>query len=186
LLIVDAAGRVSYHNAAAETIISEADGLAVIGKRLAAIDPGETQALRQLIAEAARAPQGVTANPGGVIRIRRRSERRSYEVLVAPLGETTFASGLREPMAAVFIRDPDAPAATSAEWLRRLYGLTPAEARLLQALLAGDSLETISERFRVGAETLRTQLKAIYRKTDTGSQAQLIRLALRGLAAYQQ
>jgi DNA-binding CsgD family transcriptional regulator len=185
LVIVDGVGLVTYHNRAAATIIAAADGLMVVGNRLAAIDPNESQALRQLVAAAVRAPREVAAAPGGVIRIRRRSDRPAYEVLVAPLGATMFASSFSEPMAGVFIRDPDAPVATPTQWLQRLHGLTPAEARLMQALLAGDSLERMAERLHVGIETLRTQLKATYRKTDTSSQSELIRRGLRGVAAFQ-
>jgi DNA-binding CsgD family transcriptional regulator/PAS domain-containing protein len=185
LLIVDAAGRVAYHSQAAASVIAAADGLIIVSNRLAAIDPGETQALRQLVVAAVQAPREVTAAPGGVIRIRRQSARPDYQVLVAPLGETMFASGLSEPMAAVFIRDPDMPATTPTEWLQRLHGLTPAEARVMQALLNGDPLKRMAEHFHVGTETLRTQLKAIYRKTDTCNQAELIHLGLRGLATFQ-
>ncbi|MGH7064802.1 MAG: hypothetical protein ACREET_12065, partial [Stellaceae bacterium] len=81
LLIADGDARVAYHNPAAATIIA-ADGLTVTGNRLAAIDPRESLALRQLVAAAVRASREVGAAPGGVIRIRRRSERPAYEALV--------------------------------------------------------------------------------------------------------
>jgi DNA-binding CsgD family transcriptional regulator len=186
LLIVDGVGPVVYHNSAAAGVMAAADGLIIIGNRLSAVDSSENQALRLLIAAAARAPGG-----GGLCAWRGHPHSATvrtspYEVLVAPVGETMFASGLIEPMAAVFIRDHGASVATPTEWLQRLHGLTPAEARVMRALLAGDPLERMAERFNVGIETLRTQLKAIYRKTDTSSQAELVRLGLRGLAALQQ
>jgi len=54
--------------------------------------------------------------------------------------------------------------------LRRLYALTGAEARLAQVLLAGDRLDVLGDRFGVGKEPLRSQLKSLFLKTLTTSQ----------------
>jgi DNA-binding CsgD family transcriptional regulator len=64
-----------------------------------------------------------------------------------------------------------------------VYGLTSAEGRLMQALVGGDRLEDISARFAITKETVRSQLKAIFRKTGASSQVDLIRLGMRSLTA---
>jgi DNA-binding NarL/FixJ family response regulator len=63
--------------------------------------------------------------------------------------------------------------------LRRLFDLTPAEARLAQALTCGDSLEEVAERLNVKMTTARTQLAAIFAKTHTSRQAQLVAILSR-------
>ncbi|MCL2713451.1 MAG: LuxR C-terminal-related transcriptional regulator [Alphaproteobacteria bacterium] len=58
----------------------------------------------------------------------------------------------------------------------RIFGLTPAEARLAALLAQGLSLEAAAEKLGVKIQTVRNQLKAIFAKTDTNRQAQLVSL----------
>lgn len=70
----------------------------------------------------------------------------------------------------------------STETLSELYGLSKAEAGLTRHLIAGRSLAEIAELNDVSEATARTQLKSVFRKTDTNRQAELVSLILTGLA----
>jgi DNA-binding CsgD family transcriptional regulator len=63
--------------------------------------------------------------------------------------------------------------------LRRLFELTPAEARLAQGLSRGESLEEVAQALNVKMSTARTQLAAIFGKTQTGRQARLVAMLSR-------
>ena len=67
--------------------------------------------------------------------------------------------------------------------LTRLYGLTPAEARLAAALVAGQSLVDFATEAEITANTARWTLKQVFAKTDTHRQAELVRRLLTGPAA---
>ena len=62
--------------------------------------------------------------------------------------------------------------------LARDYGLTPAEARLVSGLVQGKRLREIASEVGVSMNTIRTQLKSVFRKTDTHRQVDLVRMAL--------
>ncbi len=62
---------------------------------------------------------------------------------------------------------------------KRAYPLTPAEAKIAIALLQGGDLRGIAAAQRVSLETVRTQLKSVFAKTNTARQADLIALLMR-------
>jgi len=66
--------------------------------------------------------------------------------------------------------------APSAAVLEGLFDLTPAEARVASALGGGATIREISQQLGIGEETVRTQLKAVFEKTGTRRQAELVRL----------
>lgn len=57
------------------------------------------------------------------------------------------------------------------------YGLTPAEKRVLEGIVAGQRPADVAAAAGVAMETVRSQLKAIYGKTGTNRQSALVRLA---------
>lgn len=65
-----------------------------------------------------------------------------------------------------------------AEW-QKIFGLTTAECRLVEALLQGRSLEEAARAMGLSRETLRSRLKDIFGKTQVSRQAELVALFAR-------
>jgi DNA-binding CsgD family transcriptional regulator len=63
--------------------------------------------------------------------------------------------------------------------LRDLFGLTPAETRLAALLTQGVGLPDACAQLGIKRETSRTQVKSIFNKTRTSTQAQLAHLLTR-------
>jgi DNA-binding CsgD family transcriptional regulator len=78
-----------------------------------------------------------------------------------------------------FIRrlEPGAPVALVPE-LREQWGFTLAEAQLAQQLMRGCSLEEAAQRVSVSKNTVRSQLRSLFMKTETHRQAELVRVLL--------
>jgi DNA-binding CsgD family transcriptional regulator len=63
--------------------------------------------------------------------------------------------------------------------LRRLYGLTPAEAALAMEIAHGHGLKSAAELVGIERTTANTQLQRVFEKTQTHRQAELVRLISR-------
>ena len=62
------------------------------------------------------------------------------------------------------------------------HGLTPAEARLAEALMAGNCVRDAASLLEITEGTARTYLKRILHKTGACRQSDLVRIVLSGLA----
>jgi DNA-binding CsgD family transcriptional regulator len=58
----------------------------------------------------------------------------------------------------------------------KAYGLSPAEARLAARIATGSSLEDVADELGLALSTARNQLKAVFAKTDTHRQGELVAL----------
>ncbi len=183
MLLLNATGQVVYMNAQAERLVAAADGVTIRAGRLNLAVIHETEVLRQLLKTTFSGSVEPGSPPGGVMRVTRPSGASAFDLLVAPVPERITGIGLNHDHAAVFIRDPTTRLTTPLAWLRSVFNLSPAEAKLMHALLDGASLGELVQQWGVGKETLRSQLRAIFAKTGTNSQADLVRLGLRSLSA---
>ena len=73
----------------------------------------------------------------------------------------------------VVVTPVDRRAVPTAEVLRGLFDLTPAEARVAQGIGGGQGVDEIAARLGISRETVRVQLKAVLSKTGLNRQAQL-------------
>ncbi|HEX6979330.1 MAG TPA: helix-turn-helix transcriptional regulator [Alphaproteobacteria bacterium] len=164
--LLDDAGRVVHLNAAAERIVRQGDGLAVVEGCLKA--PGRCD----------RPLQAALAAPkGAAFALQRPSGLRDYLIVVTPARGDALAMGRHRPAKIVFITDSETRPVLREELLRQLWRLTAAEARVAASLLDGLSPKEIADRDAVSEATVRTQIRAILAKTGTTRQADFLRLA---------
>lgn len=83
------------------------------------------------------------------------------------------------PHSVLFLIDLDATPLPGTSCLEQIFGLTPAEARLTLLLVGGKTLVEIAQKLHVSIATVRTQLKAVFEKTRTHRQAELVVLVSR-------
>lgn len=182
VVLVNEDSKILAANRQAGLILRNEDGLSTFQGRLCGARPAETNEFRKLIAEASQTSRGQGFSSGGVLSLPRPSLRRDLSILVAPVPASEYRDTTIHPSAVVFISDPEDGTETSDEMLRRLYGLTRAEARLASVLMEGTSMREAGERLGITYETARSQLKSVFLKTETSSQSELVGLLLRSPA----
>jgi DNA-binding CsgD family transcriptional regulator len=67
-------------------------------------------------------------------------------------------------------------------YLRRLYGLTAAEAAVAVQIARGEGLQAAADNLRVTLPTVRTHLQRVFAKTQTRRQAELTRVIAESVA----
>jgi DNA-binding CsgD family transcriptional regulator len=92
------------------------------------------------------------------------------------MGPVARGDSPAEAAVVMVIDPPPAPGDTLAA-LQRLFGLTAAEARVLALLLDDCRPREIAEELKLSITTVRSHLKALFAKTDTRRQSELVALA---------
>jgi DNA-binding CsgD family transcriptional regulator len=116
---------------------------------------------------------------GGLVLLPRAWPLRPLMVTVTPLAPRQLSGsivpGLPQAAALLLIHDPDRAVAMPPERLVRVYGLTPAEAKLAAALAGGASLGAYADNARITIGTARWYLKQVLAKTGAHRQSDLVR-----------
>ena len=186
VLLLDGRGRTLGANREAERILAARDGLGVRAGAVYAPHPIAQKKLAAAVSQTCDTARQSSADAGALLAIPRPSAARAYQVLVAPVPERprerVFGFTEMRPAAVMVVSDPEAAPEPAAETLRRLFGLTPAVARLAAALAAGRTLAEHAEEVGITQGTARWHLKELFARTGTSRQAELVRLMLGGIA----
>jgi DNA-binding CsgD family transcriptional regulator len=179
VIVVEPDGRIVQANQAAWRILDSADGLLVRRDRLTAARWADTSAVRRRVR--ATAERNIAACEA--MAVVRRSGALPYSVAMTPVPIDAVGMERSRVLVAVFIVDPHSIPPDMASALQTAYGLTPAEASLVE-LLAHDtpSLVEAADRLGVSQATIKTHLRHCYQKTGARRQTELIRLALTSVA----
>jgi DNA-binding CsgD family transcriptional regulator/PAS domain-containing protein len=176
IFVLDDKRYVVFANRAAQTLAAADEGIVLSPQGLSLTMQEDNSKLQALIAQAARGPDRTGC--GGAMQALRRSGRRPYSVLVSPLSRTALNVTAMQPSVCVIVADSDSDIQLPEDMLRALYGMTRAEARLAARLAAGEDLQSAAVNLGIGYPTARTQLSAVFRKTDTRRQGELVKVLL--------
>lgn len=173
VILLDRHGRVIRSNEAAVRLFGP--DLQVRGGRIVSANHPATAALDRALHALLWQPNSTALLPPVCIP---RSQGRPFLAYPLRLSEVS-ANWMAPCQAIVLIVDLEQQPRPPEEALRISFGLSPAEAKLAQNLVSGESVEATAEHSGIAYETARNQLKSIFAKTDTHRQSELVGLLTR-------
>jgi DNA-binding CsgD family transcriptional regulator len=166
--ILDVEGRVLAANGLIEELASH--HVWMPRDRIALIEPAADKLLRRAIADlgdpAAASVRSFPSKGAG--------DRPVVMHLIPVTGNARdlFGGGL----GVLAVTPLSRPSALDAALVQSLFDLTPTEARVAGSLAEGLTLDQIAERHKVKLSTIRSQVKAVFAKTGSNRQSQIVAL----------
>ena len=168
--VVSSTGLVHHTNAPMQRILESSPDLGIRNGKLIGRNLSENSALEGVIRQAAerRSAGGLQLGSG--------PNTQKVTVVVSPLPEDAYSDLSPTRMVAIFVSAPNQRASLSDVPIRGAFGLTSAEARVATLLAGGLPTSAIAKQLNVRTSTIRAHLKAVFAKTGTHSQAELLNL----------
>lgn len=174
LYLIDAKGRLLHANTAGQAILDRCNLLLDIRGQLMACDPATSQTLRQVFA----AGRHHNSAPGGtaIPMIGLNGERYVAHVLPLTSGPHRRAGAAGATAAALFVRKVALTIPPHSDALRSAFNLTPAELRVLLAIVELGNVPEVAAALGVAGSTIKTHLRRLFEKTGAARQADFVKL----------
>lgn len=184
VILTDSRLRVAHANRAAEQLAKSRAGLSLDRGSLAIKDGSCSRRIARAASEALAAANGdVKITQADHIAITCAETGTPLRVSLHPLSKRPTGTGsrVRAELAVVIRNVAPKTQEGAAGRLQRLFGLTGAEAILANAVASGRSLSAHARERGIAISTARTQLRALFAKTETHRQGELVARLREGL-----
>lgn len=173
LIAIDPMGRILSLSRRAEDIIIASDRLSIRGGYLIAQRAEDDRLLRRAIRAAVNPSPG--DRPGRGVRIKRRGGTSDMLMVVSRFPPSLDHLPVPTPAALVRIVELE----VGAEHLREhshMFELSRQETNVASALLEGHSIDSLAASLGISRNTARNHVQALFRKTETNRQSDLLRV----------
>jgi DNA-binding CsgD family transcriptional regulator len=173
VFVIDGNGALVQTNAAADALIERGDVVRLRGGELRLGRNNGPDPLADLLVQLTAPRRGDGGDPVRCLAIRE-SDNAGDELLVTAVRMVNEPSR-GAPAGILFLRrGSETRPNFRAQHLRDLFGFTPAETRIANALLAGERVEDVATRLDVRPDTVRGHIKRMLAKTGTRRQSDLV------------
>ena len=169
-------------NTRAEALLVSGDGLVSKSDRLRATHFTSNETLQECIEAAGggrRLPPVAIATPFPLLRGEGRLPLTCWTIPTSTPVETGLARLATISGALLFVGDPERRPPLASETVARLFGLTPAEARVASAIASGETPREYAERRGLRENTVRWTLKQVQSKLGVRRQLDIASVVLR-------
>lgn len=177
LIALDEEGRIVYANSVAEARLHRELGIKQRQGRLSGVTPHIDGQLKQAVSLAYS-----SKTFGRDIRIEAKGQPPLVVKVIPIVSEHGFAKIIPRRLAALLIfRDAPLDIESRLRHIGEAYHLTPAECRVLAAVIDTTDMKSIASKLCISMATLKTHLTRIFSKTGTSRQKALIGLVLKDI-----
>jgi DNA-binding CsgD family transcriptional regulator len=176
MFLVDGGSRIVHANVRGHAILAEANILKGNGGRLSATDLQADKTLSEVFNSADDGDIALGARGIAVPLTARDGERWVAHVLPLTSGARRQAVISYSAVAAVFVRKATLDLPSPLETIADLYKLTPAELRVLMAIVEVGGVPEVAPVLGISETTVKTHLGRLFEKTRTKRQADLVKL----------
>jgi len=179
VILLDEAGIAVYQNQYATEVTREQSVLALVGGRVVPVSAADKELVAEGIKEAVRTGLGKGMYAGGIFKLYIDPERPLF-LQITPLRSERNDLGFSNSRvcAAIFLHWPEKTQPLPLQALKDQFGLSNAEAAIVQELDRGMTLDEVASAVHISKHTARDHLKSIFMKTGTRRQTELARLLL--------
>ena len=173
-IVIDERGVAINLNGPAQKLLG--DDFNILAGRPVARDRASNQCLQRLVASALPAKRGMEASCEPAVIARAEAPWLLADAMpVTNLGSDLFNAG----RVVLVLTDLTLLSVPDEARLVLVFSLTAAEAKLAKTLASGHEIDAAADSLRINRETARSQLKAVFAKTNTCRQAELVALVAR-------
>lgn len=172
IMLLNGAGRILFANAAAQSLMRNGQRLGPRTSIFERLPAAASRSLGERIEQAQGASTIAMSIPHAV-------DGSSLMLLVSrlrPKEAAHLGRGFQDVTTILFLCDPTRPAELPVAWLMDAYGLTLAEARAALSASSGMTVAGMARQLGLSPNTIKTHLRRVFAKTNTGRQAELARL----------
>jgi DNA-binding CsgD family transcriptional regulator len=176
LIFVDAAERIVYCNTRGLMMLEDESVVCGTGCRLTAVDAGAKQQLHDIIVKAIAGDMAIDSKGIAVPLTARDGDSYVAHVLSLTSGARRRTGLAYSAVAAVFVRKAEIEMPHPVEALANRYRLTPAEVRVVMAVVEVGSVSDVARMLGISEATVKTHLQRVFDKTGVVRQAELVKL----------
>ena len=176
MFLIDGQSRIVHANKLGRAMLNDRHVVRDEGGKISVADHIAHHVLSELISVAHEGDKGIGARGITIPLMPPDADRHVAHVLPLTSGRRKQAGIFYSSVAAVFVRKAALDGPTPTEALVAAYRLTPAEMRVLLAVVEIGGLREVASVLGISETTVKTHLQRIYDKTQTNRQADLVKL----------
>ena len=176
IFLVGAQGALVHANRSGRAMLDAGNPLRLAQDVVVVCDANADRELRDAFAAAADRDEAV-ATAGIAVPLKGRTEENFIAHVLPLTSGARREAGLNSAaVAALFVRRASIDLAAAIEAASRLYGLTPAEVRVLRTLVEVGGVTAMAEMLGTSKSTIKRHLEHVFAKTGTRRQTDLVKL----------